>query len=230
MKNLIIGQGEVGKSLYDVLKNHHETYVKDLEEFELSDIVVLNICIPFSDKFVDQVREYQKKYNPSVTIIHSTVSPGTTRTLGAVHSPIHGKHPNLSEGIRTFVKYLGGEDKEKVKLANKFLIQAGIKTRVVSSPEASELSKILCTTYYGYAIMYQKEVKRVCDSFGVNFEEVYGWNKHYNKGYTKLGMPQFVRPVLDYQKGKIGGHCVVNNTKLLNDWLTNTLKERDQLY
>ena len=230
MRCLIIGAGEVGKSLFEVLKNHHETYIKDLESLSLSNVVVLNICIPYSDDFLWQVREYQKQYTPTVTIIHSTVPVGTSRALESVHSPIHGKHPDLSNGIKTFVKYVGGADKEKTKLANKFLREAHIKTRIVSSPEASELSKILCTTQYGWQILINKEIKRICDILKVDFEEVYGWNKHYNKGYTKLGTPQFVRPTLAHYEGKIGGHCVVNNTRLLDSWLTDTLRERNETY
>ena len=79
--------------------------------------------------------------------------------------------------------------------------------------------------------MFGKEAKRLCDKFGVSFEDVYTRaNKDYNEAYTKLGMSNVVRPVLKYMDGEIGGHCVIPNTKLLNDWLTNTLKNRNALY
>lgn len=50
------------------------------------------------------------------------------------------------------------------------------------------------------------------------------------KGYMLLGKPNVRRPVLEYMEGKIGGHCVINNTFLFDDWLTNTLKERNNEY
>ncbi len=34
-KTLIIGQGEIGKSLFEVLKPHHEIYICDKENFNL---------------------------------------------------------------------------------------------------------------------------------------------------------------------------------------------------
>ena len=237
MKSLIIGSGEVGKSLYEVLEGIYgkDIGIRDVEtpERHLEDIKVLNICYPYSDSFIEDTKEYIKQYNPIVTIIHSTVPVGTTRKIGkaCVHSPIHGKHPNLAGGIRTFVKYVGGESNTVVYYARGYLEKAGITTKGVSSPEASELSKILCTTYYGWNIIFAKEVKAICDELGLNFSEVYtSWNNFYNQGYSKLGMPQFVRPVLEPTEGSLGGHCIVNNTKLLDSFVTNFVKSRDKEY
>ena len=217
MKTIVCGAGEVGKSLYSVLLGNHEVYLRDVEPNadDPIDVVVLNICFPPSDKFEDKVREYQKRYHPAVTIIHSTVPVGTTRRLGAVHSPIHGRHPDLAEGIKTFTKYLGGEHQSEVEVAKLFLEQAGIKVRVVSSPEASEFSKIQCTTHLGWDVLYMKWVEQFCKKEGINFEEVWGWHKHYNEGYAALGEMKYTRPLLVPQPGPIGGHCVVNNCKLM---------------
>lgn len=235
MRTLIIGDGEIGRSLYNALKDTHETEIRDTEEYDLmmDKVDVLNICYPPSDTFVTDTLDYIGRYQPSVVIVHSTVAPGTTRQLGdnAVHSPVHGKHPNLTEGIRTFVKYVGAVNRESAEVAKAFLEEAGITTKIVSSPEASELSKILCTTYYGWNIVFMKEVARICEEYEVPFDEVYTqWNKFYNEGYTELGMEQFVRPVLKNMPGKIGGHCVVNNTHLLDSMVTNLIKEKDEEY
>jgi len=87
-------------------------------------------------------------------------------------------------------------------LAYSYLDNAGIKTKRVSSPEASELSKILCTTYYGWNIIFCKEAARVCEEFNVPFEEVYtNWNKEYNKGVCRAWHGAVVRPVLEAYKG-----------------------------
>lgn len=216
--------------MFRVLKKHHQAYIRDLKPLDIEAVEVLNICFPYSDGFKETVRKYKEEYKPKLTIIHSTVPVGTSRELGCVHSPIHGKHPDLYKGIKTFIKYLGAANPEDAELADRFLLKAKINTFVCSSPEASELSKILCTTYYGWNIIFNKEVKRICDQYNLPFEEVYGWNQFYNEGYQKLGMKQFNRPVLEYTEGKIGGHCVIPNTKLLDSWLTNTLREKDESY
>lgn len=230
-KNLIIGAGEIGKSLYEVFKPHHETYIRDMENLEVDGIEVLNICYPYSKNFVKITKDYIKQYKPKVVIIHSTVKPGTAKLLKAVHSPCHGKHPNLVEGIKTFVKYVGGDNIFSVYLADKFLKQAGIKTKLVSNSKTSELSKIFCTSYYGWNILFMKEVAKICEKEGVPFQEVYiDWNWLYNIGYEKLGSPHFRRPVLEPIDGKIGGHCVVNNCDLYDSFITNTIKKKNEEY
>ena len=237
MKSLTIGAGEIGQSLHNVLSRGHDSYTRDKEPnksgYRTNKLDVLNICYPYSKDFVKITKDYIKQYKPKVTIIHSTVKPGTTKKCGdmVVHSPIHGKHPNLTDGIRTFTKYIGGDDVHAVYLADKFLTQAGITTRVVANSKTSELSKILCTSYYGWNLVFMKEVARLCKKEGVPFHEVYtDWNWFYNTGYGKLNMPQFVRPVLDPVKGKIGGHCVVNNCDLLDSFITETIKDKNKEY
>lgn len=241
MRTLICGKGEVGTSLYEVLKDSHETYIRDVEPGMHDPVMVdvLNICFPYKiaykptslwQTFIEflkkifgksnhltfegVVRSYQARYKPLVTIIHSTVPVGTSRKLGAVHSPIHGRHPNLKGGILTFCKYVGGADKGQVALADEFLRRAGILTQIVDNPETSEHSKLACTRSLGLSAIEMHEIKAECDKFGSNFDQVYGWRKHYNTGYQIMGFSQFTRPELTYTPGPIGGHCVINNCKL----------------
>ena len=232
-KSLIIGSGEIGKALYEVLSEKHASWIRDLEDIEIDNVEVLNICYPPIKDFVKITKEYIKKYNPKVTIIHSTVAPGTTKLCGdmVVHSPIHGKHPDISLGIKTFVKYVGGDNPYAVTLAAKFLTEAGIKAHIVSNSKTSEISKILCTTQYGWNILLMKEIVNICKKEGVSFHEIYTmWNMLYNRGYNELKMPQFIRSILDPISGKIGGHCVVNNCDLLDSFITKTIKERNETY
>lgn len=233
MKTLTIGAGEIGKSLHSVLSGVYESYIRDKEDLKIEEIDVLNICYPPSKDFVKITKEYIAQYKPRITIIHSTVAPGTTSQCGdmVVHSPIHGKHPNLQQGIKIFVKYIGGNNAYATYLADKFLKGAGIKTKIVSNSKASELSKILCTSYYGWNILFMKEAAKICKKEGVPFHEVYtDWNWFYNLGYDQLNMPQFRRPVLDPIPGKIGGHCVVENCDLLDSFITKTIKEKNEEY
>jgi len=233
MKNLIIGGGEIGKSLYEVLKYSHETYIRDVDDIKLDGVEVLNICYPPIKDFIKVTKAYIKQYNPKVTIIHSTVAPGTTEKCGenVVHSPVHGKHPNLQGGILTFVKYVGGNNAYSVNLANRFLKQAKIKTKVVANSKTSEISKIMCTSYYGWVIIFMKEMVKICKENGVPFNEVYSdWNFLYNTGYAELGMRQFTRPVLEPMDGPIGGHCVVNNSHLMRNLITDLILKKNEEY
>ena len=169
------------------------------------------------------VRLFQLKYQPKLTIIHSTVIPETTKKIitrtdikEIVHSPVRGVHPKLYDGLKTFVKIIGGEEMNAVSLTKKHYDEIGLKYEVYENSVASELAKILCTTYYGVCIAFHNDIHQLCERYGVPYSEVATkWNTTYNEGYQKLGMSNVVRPVLYPPKdGKIGGHCVVPNTVL----------------
>jgi hypothetical protein len=73
--------------------------------------------------------------------------------------------------------------------------------------------------------------KKICGKLKLNFNDVYTIaNKDYNNGYIKLGKSNVVCPVLKMIPGKIGGHCVVRNCDLLNDWITKIIKGRNKKY
>jgi UDP-N-acetyl-D-mannosaminuronate dehydrogenase len=136
-----------------------------------------------------------------------------------VHSPVRGVHPKLYEGIKTFVKYIGADSKQAGEMAKKHLKSLGIKADVFYPSKTTELAKILDTTYYGVCIAWHKEMKKICDKLGVNFEQaVTEFNKTYNEGYAKLGKKNVIRPVLFVDDKPIGGHCVIPNAKIIKKY------------
>ncbi len=217
----ILGYGEVGKA---VAKFYNNPLIKDLERDDsLQGVEILNVCIPYKgDDFIETVAKEVNNIKPKLIIIHSTVGPGTTKEIGektsimTVHSPIRGVHPELEEGIRTFVKYIGADSEEAGNLAKEHLESLGIKARVFMPSKTTELGKLFSTTYYGLCIAYHAEMKRICDQEGVDFEKaVTDFNKTYNQGYALLGKVNVVRPVLYAPEGGIGGHCVCENVDTL---------------
>ena len=234
-KTLIIGAGEIGTSLGNVLSSVYEVVYDDIrfEKHPDGNFNTLNICYPYSDKFVEITKNYINKYQPKLTIIHSTVRVGTTRKLGkgVVYSPINGRHPHLELSIKTFIKFIGGISGEDTYSASEFFRVAGIKTIIFSSPEATEFAKIFCTTYYGWNLIFTKEMVKLCEENNLPFHEVYTiWNNVYNEGYMKLNESRFLRPVLLPMKGEIGGHCVIPNCDLFDSSLTKVVKQFNATY
>jgi len=228
--HLIIGKGEVGISLYKTLKPHYTTHIRDITGGDEGHVDVLHICYPPHKNFVRATQAYIKAYTPKLAIIHSTVPVGTTKKVGtiAVHSPIRGVHPNLDKGIKIFVKYFGGKKAEE---AARIFKAIGIQTKVFKSAETTELAKILSTTNYAWQIIFCKEAARICKKHNVDFDEAYTtFTQEYNEGYKKLGKPHVTRPVLKPVAGKIGGHCVMPNCDLLDDWMTRVIKRRNKQY
>jgi UDP-N-acetyl-D-mannosaminuronate dehydrogenase len=213
----ILGFGEVGKA---IAKFYDNPLIKDLDRNDnLEGVEVLNVCIPYKgEDFVDTVKKEMERIKPKITIIHSTVAPGTTKKIGGmiVHSPVRGVHPNLFEGVKTFVKYVGADSEEAGSAAKKHLEELGIKAKVFMPSKTTELGKLFSTTYYGLCIAYHAEMKKICDEEGIDFEKaVTDFNKTYNEGYVELRKPNVVRPVLYPPKGGIGGHCVCENAEIL---------------
>src|SRR3972149_73322 len=108
MTHLILGhRGEVGSALLKLFVSSAKEKVMgvDFKSPEtLSNIKesfdVVHVCIPYGNDFISEVKRYSGK--AKLTIIHSTVPIGTSRSLGAVHSPIRGVHPNLFTSLQVF--------------------------------------------------------------------------------------------------------------------------------
>jgi len=219
--SVIIGAGEVGRALFFSLITHYQVFCFD-KKYQPCKATYLHICFPYSKDFVREVKKYQRIYKPKYTIVHSTVPVGTSRKCGAIHSPVRGIHPFLQEGLKTFIKYLGGEKASEVA---DYFRRAGFRVYLFDKPETTELMKILSTTFYGTCIEFTKEVKRLCQKYKVPFEAWTIWTKDYNEGYKKLGFPEFQRPNLVPIMKKTGGHCVRPNYQLLKSKFTNFLKK-----
>ena len=211
-KILVIGLGEVGKPLFEVISDHFEVTGVDIKPVEFKDDCdVMHICFPFQiTGFVDQCVEYIRKYQPKLTVINSTVSPGTTRTVyqktgtAIAYSPVRGKHIKMKQELLHYVKFIGGIDPESSQKAADHFQAVGMKTRILSSPESAELAKLTETTYFGLLIAWAQELERYCDQLSVNYDEV----SSIFEEITYL-------PPVKYFPGIIGGHCVMPNIKIL---------------
>ena len=235
----ILGCGEVGGSLKKVVAEKYPVYCRDLGLDEIGDrkIDVLHICIPYSDKFVDVVVETIKELKPGLVLIEATVKVGTTREIAGkveckiAHSFIRGIHPNLDKGIKTFTKMVGGINVESAEEANDYYQSLGLKTHCCVKPEESEAAKLWSTTYYALCIVLQKEVYKYCQEHDLDFGAVYEKsNFAYNWGYDRLGLPDFVRPVLKQVDGKIGGHCLISNCGILGGDVADFILEKNDEY
>jgi UDP-N-acetyl-D-mannosaminuronate dehydrogenase len=217
----IIGNGEIGSSLVRVYQAKGITpMIKDLDLDTINDSVrILNICLPYSDKFIEITNQYISKYQPELTIVHSTVPVGTTKEIKGlcVHSPVRGVHPNLKEGIETFTKFIGYNDLKSLEIARDHYAELKIETVEVESTDSSELAKLTSTTYYGLCIAWHGEMKKMCEKYNVNFDVINQWTESYNSGYDILNMQHVIRPNLFPPKDGIGGHCVIPNTEILNE-------------
>lgn len=218
MKTLIIGRGEVGNALVKVLAPYSPDTLDKLDVAQdkaslASTYEIMHICFPYSGDFKGEVMEYQAHYKPIFTVIHSTVPVGTSSSLRAIHSPVRGIHPFLEQGLRTFVKFIGGPEASKVA---DYFRRAGLRIMLFDRQEVTELAKLLETESYRANIEFAKYAKQQADFYGVSYHEAYTLQAlSYNEAYQRLGYPEFTRPVLQAIDGPIGGHCVMANKELI---------------
>jgi len=214
--------GEIGQGLKKVLLPQFECVGVDKD----SDIKglgceFLNICIPYSDKFVEIVNDYIKKFKPDLTIVHSTVAVGTTKKLNGnvVHSPVMAKHPNIELGLRNYKKFIGYNNKEDQRLVMNYL-GACFRICLVEDSNATELMKILSLTRYGIYLYVADIMNKACEKYEVDYDDVVKlWEEEYNAGLKKLE-PNHLRPIYNPPNGKIGGHCVLPVMKMFNEQFT----------
>jgi UDP-N-acetyl-D-mannosaminuronate dehydrogenase len=210
---VVVGLGEVGKPLYELVSRHHKTVGVDISPppTNLKGVDVLHICFPFQIKdFVGETARYIELFTPKVVVINSTVAVGTTRAVAArtripvAYSPVRGKHARMLQDLQRYTKFVGALDKASGEKAAAHFSSLGLNTRILSSPEAAEIAKLSETTFFGLMIAWAQEVERYSDQFGGNYDEIVSF-------YEEIG---FFPPV-KYFPGVIGGHCVMPNIELL---------------
>ncbi len=219
---VVAGLGEVGKPLFDILSAKYDVIGVDItppERIEPAD--VLHICFPFQiANFVGEAARYIRLFSPALTVVNSTVAVGTTRAIAertgaaVVNSPVRGKHARMLEELKLYTKFVGASNPADGEHAARHFQAAGLKTRLLSSPETTELAKLTETTYFGLMIAWAQEVERYCDQSDQNYDEVISF-------YDEI---KFFPPV-KYFPGIIGGHCVMPNIKILSSYTRSTLLE-----
>jgi len=228
MQTVIIGMGEVGKALGEMFKDSHhydsswdfDIYSMAAEISQNGDPVVLHIAFPFNRDFVNQVRRYEVMFKSTYTVIHSTVPIGTSRQLGAYHSPVRGVHPHIAESMRTFETYLAPNTpyNDATQALFKYFWDAGFKMNGVADSDNTEAGKLWSLAAYAISITLEKQIHEHCEKNGLDFDLVYkDFTETYNAGYNLMGHPEYTRPILKHMDGPIGGHCVIPGTKMLEE-------------
>lgn len=222
---LILGRGEVGNSLYEVLKNVYPVWCQDIRK-ELKvmkncpeTVDVLHVCVRYDEDFQTTVGAATFKYKPRIVNICTTVPPHIMHSLEKTgnhfcHSTTRGLHPDLQESIKVITKHVGG--KMAPELAAYFR-EAGIPVTTHARARTTALLHILNNVHYGVNLMFADEAAKICRLYGVDFFDYLLYTKSNNDGYSELGHPTKVRPILTAPGGRIGGHCVTHSATLIPD-------------
>jgi len=230
MSNCVVmgGLGEVGRALATLLKKKHKVYILDKHgRPDAEKVDFLHVAIPYGKDFENWVKIETDFYKPRYTVIHSTVPVGTTRLIGGkiAHSPIRGQHNDKRYGFWKFIKYVGALDKRTQAAVTEHLAGVGLTVSGGWKPEETELAKLLCLSRYLNDLAFMETASRLCKRFRARRDVVTDWTMTYNMGYAKS---KWIRPLLDFPEGRVGGHCVIPVSRMLveqteNEWLDKNL-------
>ena len=240
MTDIILGMGEVGETLFDLLVDRKfdcigidldDSKCKNYTENEIiENPQYLHVCLPGElEKFTDIVIEWINKIkNIQVVVIHSTVKPGTTKTIQErssipiLFSPVRGVHRRFLDDIKKYTKFISFNGKEINSKIKKDLENRFEKVDWMSTTKTAELAKILVdTTYYGWLINYAQITKMICEKENVDFDEMW---KFADEIHENLGNRPKMFP------GIIGGHCVIPNLNLVEYENLDMIKTVNEMY
>ena len=212
-RTLVVGLGEVGAALAAILDRNETVLRHDLDRVKIEEpIGTMHLCIPFQTpgQFETVALGYINRFQPALTIINSTVLPGTTRSLAeksyraVAYSPVRGKHVRMQEDLMRYFKYVAAPDRTVAADAEAHFQAAGMKTRRMAEVESLELAKLAETTYFGVCIAFAQEMNRYAERVGGDYTEAVDFFDEVD-----------FLPRKRYFPGFIGGHCVIPNIKLL---------------
>ena len=180
----------------------------------------LHICIPFTNNFHQNVFALCDKFSPKCLVIHSTLSPYTTKKLQnilsvpIIYSATRGVHERMLRDLRRYTKFFAIEkNAPKAKWAStqfrNTMKKCDVKTKKMSSPLTLELAKIVVdTSYYGWLINYAQMSNIIARKHKVDYDEMWEFSDEIQKF---LGNRPKMFP------GFIGGHCVIPNLSLIDE-------------
>ena len=242
-KNVVVGLGEIGMSLLQLLASKTLAIGYDIDpklmdmtkfgKYKNSKTSILHICIPYTKRFLSSIISLNKKFKPEIIVIHSTVSPYTTKKLQTklsipiIYSTTRGVHKRMLFDLKRYTKFFAIESwnkksKEAIKVYSDLMKKCGVKTKKISNPLTLELAKIICdTSYLGWLVNYAQISNTIAISHGVDYDEMWSFADEIHK---YLGNRPKMYP------GFIGGHCVIPNLELVHNETLNLIKKLNNMY
>ena len=229
-KNIVAGLGEIGTPIFKLISKKEICVGYDIksklmnqnkfEKYQNLKTLFLHVCIPFNKNFIQNVILLCEKFQPKILVIHSTISPMTTKNLQkklpipVIYSATRGVHARMLDDLKKYTKFYAIEqDAPKAKWAgiqySKLLKNCGVKSKKMTAPITLELAKIIVdTTYYGWLINYAQISNIIAKKHGVDYDEMWTFADEIQKF---LGNRPKMFP------GFIGGHCVIPNLSLIDE-------------
>ena len=224
----LVGNGFVGGAIYENLKNNYKFLIYDrnpdksncgtLEEV-VSGSKVIFVALPtpmFPDGscdlsiIFDCMENIYKNYKDNVVILKSTVVPGTCEeirkrfpNMRIVFSPEFLTEANHIEDFKLCNRMIFGGDIEDTSECVRLLSSVfPDKYYVMTNWETAEMVKYFINTFLATKVCFANEMKEICDSIGIQYNEV----KNFALLDNRIGKSHLMVPGPDGNNG-FGGTC-----------------------
>lgn len=242
-KDIVVGLGEIGGPILKLVTKGTIAIGYDinpklcdnagLKKYQSIKTRFLHLCIPYNEKFIRNAESLFEQFDPKSIVIHSTVSPYTTKnlqeklTIPVIYSATRGVHKRMLSDLKRYTKFYAVEPnisrgKMMTMEYSKLMRKCGVKTKKMTNPVTLELAKIICdTSYLGWLINYAQISNMIAIQHGINYDEMWSFSDEIHKF---LGNRPKMFP------GYIGGHCVIPNLDLIHNQTLDLIRKMNDNY
>ena len=228
----VVGLGKVGKTVYDVLKKHHN--VRGYDKYKTSDrfedvldseVIFIAVPTPIGENnrldcsiMMDVIKKLEQAEYKGIVVLKSTLKVGFCKNLKTnlriVYNPefLHEKNRWDEFEDPYFVVLAGNsDDVETVKKVYCWLKPC--KFEIVSVEEA-EMIKLIMNAFATTKISFWNQMKLICDKDGVDVCRI--------RNILRKDKSRWTDEYTDPLKGPYGGSCLPKDIKELINAFDNT--------
>ena len=234
MKIGIIGQGFVGKAVFDKLSSHYDVLTYDINKKlcnssfknikNLCNIIFTCVPTPMNKdgschiEILNKIIEELSSKKELIIVNKSTVPPGTTEYLNKIHENINvvfnpeflternAKHDY--ENQKRII--IGGPKSATTKLKTLFVKVFPNAHIIKTGSGHAEMVKYLTNAFLATKISFANEIYELCEHFDLDYDKVV----EYSKLDERLGKSHWSVPGHDGDYG-FGGHCLPKDLSAL---------------
>jgi len=228
----IIGQGFVGKAIYQKFSKYYKVFTYDIKaeicNSDLPEVLkrckIIFVCLPtpmnkdgscnldILDDTLDEINKASREVDGRIVVIKSTIIPGSTdelalkyRYIDIVFNPEFLTEANAIEDFNNQTRLLlGGSLKATTKVKQIFSAVFRKTPRIIKTDaKTAELVKYVTNMFLATKVSFANEIYQLCESLDLDYDKII----EYATLDPRLGDSHWGVPGPDGDFG-YGGHCL----------------------
>ena len=223
----IIGQGFVGKAIYQKFSKYYKVFTYDIKaeicNSDLPEVLkrckIIFVCLPTPMKsngdcdlsiVSETIFKLDSFDNNNIAVIKSTVLPGTTKkfnkeckNIQVVFNPEFLTEVNFIEDFKNQNRVIiGGPRPASTKVKNLYRKAYSSASVIKTGSDSAEMVKYFTNCFLATKVSFSNEIKQICEKIGVDYDKIV----EYGLYDQRIGKTHFSSPGPDGKFG-FGGSC-----------------------